>query len=91
MLDSFEAKVLSSRTSVDGKFSVSRTRHTLELEEVPIIVEAAVAATEAAIKIFLGAARAAEMDDPTILAVEVVPAAVEFYEAAAKIKRELED
>ena len=82
---------MSSATSRDGKFTITKTRKTLELDEIGIIAKSAERAALAAIRIFLSAAYAAEVGDPTILAVETVPAAIEFYEAATKIKEELED
>ena len=82
---------MSSRTSRDGKFTIERRAATLTVEEIGAVAKAAERAALAAIRIFLSAAYAAETGDPTVLAVETVPAAIEFYEAATKIKEELED
>jgi len=78
---------LSEVVSNDGLFKIKRSRHTLELDELPTLINAIVGLLTKASK----AAGIIATKDLKRIATEIPPIAVDIYEDLIKIKKEIED
>ena len=74
---------MSKFESFDGLYSVQATTHTIEADEIPVLIDAAGRILLAVVRMYSGVIKR----DP----LEVAAAAVEIYDNLLRIKKEVED
>lgn len=73
--------------SADGNFTISRSRHTLELEEIPTVLDALSKILDDAKDIAIAVASG----DLARMAREIPPEVISIYDQIQRIKKEIED